>query len=158
MLIRLFMILYVMSQISFTGVAQANDAPWGVAKKSEFKYEPQKVLYDLTTGDKKSLINILDRAGLLFKLYDSDLFDSSIVIVIHGEAIPFFTIVDSIDFELVKRAYNLTVGTTIEFRMCQAAAKVMGYEPKDIHGFVKMVPMADAEIVKLQKEGYAYMR
>ena len=32
-------------------------------------------------------------------------------------------------------------------------------EPEDIHGFVKLVPMADAEIVRLQREdGYAYMR
>lgn len=32
------------------------------------------------------------------------------------------------------------------------------YRPSDVHGFVQMVPMADAEIVRLQKEGYAYMR
>jgi len=43
--------------------------------------------------------------------------------------------------------------------MCKAAAKMLGYEAKDIHGFVKMVPMADAEIIRLQtEEGYAYMR
>jgi len=27
-----------------------------------------------------------------------------------------------------------------------------------IHGLVTLVPMADAEIVRLQQEGYAYMR
>jgi len=32
-------------------------------------------------------------------------------------------------------------------------------KPEDIHGFVKMVPMADAERISLQQEnGYAYMR
>ena len=132
--------------------------PWGVAEKSEVKYEPQKVLYDLTTVDKKNLQNILDRVGLLYKLYDSGPLDSSIVVIIHGDAIPFFSTANPANLELMKRAHSLTVGVPIEFRMCQAAAKVMGYEPKDIHGFVKMVPMADAEIVKLQKEGYAYMQ
>jgi hypothetical protein len=42
--------------------------------------------------------------------------------------------------------------------MCQIAAKGHGFEPKDIHGFVSMVPMGDAEIVRLQQEGYGYMR
>jgi hypothetical protein len=31
--------------------------------------------------------------------------------------------------------------------------------PNDIHGFLKVVPMADAELTKLQQQdGYAYMR
>jgi intracellular sulfur oxidation DsrE/DsrF family protein len=55
------------------------------------------------------------------------------------------------------RAQSLTVGTTIEFRMCRTAARLLNYTPDDIHGFVKMVPMADAEIVRLQHAGYAYM-
>ncbi|MDT8387466.1 MAG: DsrE family protein [Thiogranum sp.] len=159
MITRLFLTLYIAFHMFFTVVAQAGeDDPWGVAEKSESKYQPQKVLYDLTTGNKKTLQNILDRIGLLYKLYDSDPLDSSIVIIIHGQAIPYFTIADSSNIELVKRAHSFTVGAPIEFRMCQAAANVMGYEPKDIHGFVKMVPMADAEIVKLQKEGYAYIQ
>ena len=59
----------------------------------------------------------------------------------------------------MQRSYDLTIGSTIEFRMCKAAARMMNYEAKDIHGFVKMIPMADAEIVRLQREeGYAYMK
>lgn len=159
MITRFLSTIYIVIPMLFAVVAQANEAtPWGVAEKSEIQYKPQKVLYDLTTGNTKKIHNILDRVGLLFKLYDSDPFDSSIVIIIHGDAIPYFTIADPKNLELLKRAHSLTVGTPIEFRMCQAAAKVMGYEPKDIHGFVKMVPMADAEIVKLQREGYAYMQ
>jgi intracellular sulfur oxidation DsrE/DsrF family protein len=58
----------------------------------------------------------------------------------------------------VKRAQSLTVGGVIEIRMCRAAAKRRGLMADDIHGFISMVPMADAEIVKLQSEGYAYMQ
>lgn len=39
-----------------------------------------------------------------------------------------------------------------------AAAAMCGDRPADIHGFVEMVPMADAEIVRLRNDGYAYMR
>lgn len=43
--------------------------------------------------------------------------------------------------------------------MCKAAAQLQGLKPEDIHGFVKMVSMADAEIVRLQQEeGFAYMK
>jgi intracellular sulfur oxidation DsrE/DsrF family protein len=59
----------------------------------------------------------------------------------------------------MQRAYSLTLDNVIEFRMCEIAARGHGYEPKDIHGFVKMVPMADAEIIRLQREEhYAYMQ
>ncbi len=39
------------------------------------------------------------------------------------------------------------------------AAEGQGYQPQDIHGFVEMVPMGDAEIIRLQYvEGHAYMQ
>ncbi len=136
------------------------NAPWGHAKSLDIKYKPHKLLYDLTTDEPRELDNILDRASYLFKLYESEMFDSSIVIVIHGDAIAFFARDKFSEFkDRMYRANSLTIGTTIEFRMCKAAAKVMKYDPEDIHGFVKMVPMADAEIVRLQlEEGYAYMQ
>jgi len=139
---------------------EKNNAPWGHAKSIDIQYKPQKLLYDLTTGDPKEFDNILDRVSLLFKTYDSDIFDSSIVVIIHGDSIPFFATDNYAKYQKrMQRVNSLTIGSTIEFRMCRTAAKVMKYEPKDIHGFITMVPMADAEIVRLQNdEGYAYMR
>jgi len=159
------LIFYFVFMGSFSAIAadiseSSVTPPWGHAKNLAINYQPQKLLYDLTTSDPKKLDNILDRASYLFKLYDSEMFDSSIVIIIHGEAIPFFAIDQLSKYkEQMIRANSLTIGTTIEFRMCKAAAKLMNYKARDIHGFVTMVPMADAEIVRLQKEeGYAYMR
>ena len=137
----------------------SDDVPWGMASVLDIEYKPEKVLYDLTSGDKKDLASVLDRVGYLYKLYGSDFFDSSIVVVIHGDAIPFFAI-DKFKKhkDIMRRAQSLSVGTSIEFRMCRAAAKLLKYEPNDIHGFIKMVPMADAEIVRLQHDNYAYMQ
>ena len=139
-------------------ICASENAPWGKADTLDTEYEPKKVLYDLTSADKKHLSRLLDRAGYLYKLYGSDPLDSSIVVIIHGDAIPFFAINAFNKHEdLMRRAQSLTVGTSIEFRMCLAAAKLSGYGPDDIHGFVTMVPMADAEIARLQHDGYAYM-
>ncbi|HHJ17100.1 MAG TPA: hypothetical protein ENJ80_10430 [Gammaproteobacteria bacterium] len=134
-------------------------APWGRAGVMDIEYEPAKVLYDFASGDEDDLASVLDRAGYLYKLYGSDSLDSSVVVIVHGNAVPLFAI-DRLDEhrDIMQRAQSLTVGTSIEFRMCRAAAKLLGYGPEDIHGFVRMVPMADAEIVRLQHEGYAYMR
>jgi intracellular sulfur oxidation DsrE/DsrF family protein len=141
-------------------VFSAENAPWGDARESHRTYQPHKVLYDLTSGDEKEVLNILDRVSYLNALYGNDPFDSSIVVILHGQSIPLFAKSAFDKYQnTITRAYNLTVGTTIEFRMCQASAKLQGFKPSDIHGFVKMVPMADAEIIKLQtEEGYAYMQ
>lgn len=134
-------------------------APWGRAEVLATQYAPSKVLYDVDKGGVADIKNLLDRVSYLNTLYAADPFESSIVVVIHGEAIPFFVVRDLKKYrELMARAQSLTQSGMIEFRMCRAAAAILGYRPADIHGFVKMVPMADAEIIRLQREGYAYMR
>jgi len=100
----------------------------------------------------------LSKAATLDKMYESHPFHSSIIIILHGNSVKFFARSNARRYRnLMKRAESLTHGGTIEFRMCLMRARLSGYRPRDIQGFVKMVPMADAEIVRLQKKGYAYM-
>ena len=134
-------------------------APWGSAKVLDIPYSKQKVVYDTAVGSVAALTSVLDRASYLSVINGADPFDNKIVIVLHGNEIPFFAIKNYAKYKaLMDRAQSLTVGGIIEFRMCQIAAKGHGFEPKDIHGFVSMVPMGDAEIVRLQQDGYGYMR
>jgi intracellular sulfur oxidation DsrE/DsrF family protein len=135
-------------------------APMGRAKPEKKAYAPQKVVYDVAAVDVDEFTHVLDRASYLNKLYNADPFDASIVLVLHGDEIPFFAISNYDKYrELMQRAKSLTLAGPIEFRMCRIAARGHGFEPGQIHGFVKVVPMADAEIVRLQQEdGYAYMR
>lgn len=153
---RLFFIL----ALSFSLPAFANtNAPWGSAREVDQQYAKQKVVYDTAVTTVKGLTSVLDRASFLSNLNGADPFDNKIVIVLHGDEIPFFGIKNYAKYKaLMTRAQSLTVGGIIEFRMCRVAAKGRGYEAKDIHGFVTMVPMGDAEIVRLQQEGYGYMR
>jgi len=141
--------------------AQAGqDAPWGRASLQPIDYAPQKVVYDVAAADVESFSRVLDRVSYLHNIYHADPFEESIVLVLHGDEIPFFA-VDNFDRyrELMRRAQSLTVGGMVQIRMCRVAAAGYGLEPDDIHGIVKVVPMADAEIVRLQQEeGYAYMR
>jgi intracellular sulfur oxidation DsrE/DsrF family protein len=125
--------------LSVTSALAAETAPWGKGKPQNMEYAPQRVVYDVAVSDSAAL---------------------SIVLVLHGDEIPLFAIENYAKHkELMVRAQSLTVGGTIEFRMCRIAARGHGFDPQDIHGFVQIVPMADAEIVRLQQEeGYAYMQ
>ena len=137
----------------------ASNAPWGSAPVIEKEYSKQKVVYDVAVKDVAAVTSVLDRASHLSLLNGADPFDSKIVIVLHGNEIPFFAIKNYAKYkELMTRAQSLSVGGIIEFRMCRLAAQGQGFKPEDIHGFISMVPMADAEIVDLQQKGFAYMR
>lgn len=137
----------------------ANNAPWGSAKVQDIQYSKQKVVYDTAVNSVAELTSVLDRASYVSVLNGADPFDNKIVIVLHGGEIPFFAIKNYPKYKaLMDRAQSLTVGGIIEFRMCKLAAEGHGFKPADIHGFVNMVPMGDAEIIRLQQEGYAYMR
>ena len=135
-------------------------APWGQATLREQAYTPQKAVYDVAVSSTEELEGVIDRVSFLNNIYQANPFDSAIVVVLHGDEIPMFATRNLRKHrELMERAHSLTQAGPIEFRMCVVAARSRGFKPEDIHGFVKMVPMADAEIVKLQREdGYAYMR
>lgn len=125
----------------------------------ESAYRPAKVVYDLTGGDLKHIHHLLDRASMLQNLYGSNPFEASIIIVIHDRAIPLFAKSDTRQQqELQARAQSLVMSEVIEYRLCRASAKLQGYKDQDFPDYINIVPMADAEIIKLQHEGYAYMR
>ena len=143
-----------------TSVSAADNAPWGTGNINDIKYKPQRVVYDVAAGSLGQFEHVLNRASYLSKVYNADPFAASIVIVLHGNEIPFFATENYHKYkELMHRAQSLTLDEVIKFRMCRIAAEGHGYKPKDIHAFVEMVPMADAEIVRLQQEEqHVYMR
>lgn len=160
---RILSSLMLMGLVALSSPAMAADgkkAPWGRAEAQNGGYAPQRVVYDVAVDSIGAMESVLDRVSYLNNLYEADPFESSIVVVLHGDEIPFFAVKNMVRHgELMRRAQSLTVAGPIEFRMCTVAARAHGYEPADIHGFVTMVPMADGEIIKLQREDdYAYMR
>ena len=153
---RLFLLALALCTLN---AQAAPNAPWDTAPVITKEYSKQKVVYDVAVKDVAALTSVLDRASHLSLLNGADPFDSKIVIVLHGGEIPFFAIKNFAKYkDLMTRAQSLSVGGVIEFRMCRLAAQGQGFKPSDIHGFVSMVPMADAEIVELQAKGHAYMR
>jgi len=155
----LAILLLALCSLPATALAAEPEAPWGRAKSVEQSYSGQKVVYDVAVATESAMRSVISRAQLLADLNGNDPFDSKVVIVLHGDEIPFFAVKNHANYgDLMQRAYGATLSGVVEFRMCRPAAQGHGLEPADIHGFVTMVPMADAEIVRLQQEGYAYMQ
>lgn len=160
-MIRLPILMLLLACIATPTLAapETPNAPWGRAQAIEKEYRKQKVVYDVATDSEKNLNRILDRASFLSQINGADPFENKIVLVLHGNEIPFFGIKNHAKYKaLMQRAQSLSLDGIIEFRMCQVAARGHGFKPEDIHGFVNIVPMADAEIIELQSKGFAYMR
>lgn len=125
---------------------------------AEKTYSPAKVVYDVPTSDTIELDHILDRTSLLQRIYDNNSFEASIILVIHEGAIPLFSKTKLQNTKLLQRAKDLTLGGIIEFRICAASAKMQGFGSEDFPAFTTLIPMADAEIIQLQNQGYAYLQ
>jgi len=151
------------ASITIAGLFQAaypQNTPWGIAAAPLAGYAPQKVVYDISVDTPEELGQILDRMSALNIEYGSDPYDAAIIAVLQGPEMRFFDTRRFPEYEkLVRQAQELTTSGVIEFRMCQRAARLMDIQPEHVHGFIELVPMADAEIIRLQQEeGYAYMK
>ncbi|MEJ2454761.1 MAG: hypothetical protein P8103_11475 [Candidatus Thiodiazotropha sp.] len=130
---------------------------FGVA--GEITYPPDKVVYDFSSPDPTALGSLLDRVGELQKLYANDPFEASIIIVVHETALTLFaTEASRFQAELMQRAASLALGEIIQFRLCEMSARMQGLEADGFPDFTQLVSMADAEMVRLQQAGYAYLR
>ena len=122
--------------------------------------EPLKVVYDVAVNTPEAVDNVLARASHLSNLTGADPLEGSIVLVLRGNEVTFFTN-DKYDAykAIVDRAKSLSTGGIIVIRMSELALKVRGIDANEVHGFIEIVPFGDAEIARLQTvEGHAYLQ
>ena len=121
---------------------------------------PLKVVYDVAVNTTEAVNNVLARASHLSDLTGADPLEGSIVLVLHGNEVAFFT-KDNYDTYkgIVDRAKSLSTGGIIVIRMSELALKVRGIDADEVHDFIGIVPFGDAEIARLQTvEGHAYLQ
>ena len=155
-----YLLVYLCWFVSAQVVAGTSSAPWGGANVTPTEYKPQKVVYDVHVKTVEAVESVLDRASYLNTITGADPFDQSIVLVFHGKELDFFAIENYEKHkELVHRAQSLVESEALTIKMCKIAAQSQGFAAEDIHGFIEMVPMGDAEIIRLQyEEAHAYMQ
>ena len=89
--VTLLMMVALLFSIANVSTAKKS-APWGHASIKKLTYQSQKVVYDVDANSKEHLANILARTNYLSKLNGDSPFDNKVIVVIHGDAIPYFSI------------------------------------------------------------------
>jgi len=78
-----------------------------------------------------------------------------VVIVLHGpEALPFIRRNYLANRSIVDRAAKLRAFDRIELRMCETWMRMNGFGEHDLLPFVETVPLAPAEVERLERDGY----
>jgi len=121
---------------------------------------PLKVVYDVAVNTPEAVDNVLARASHLSNLTGADPLEGSIVLVLRGNEVTFFTDDNYAAYKaIVDRAKSLSTGGIIMIRMSELALKVRGIDANEVHDFIEIVPFGDAEIARLQTvEGHAYLQ
>lgn len=122
--------------------------------------QPLKVVYDVAVDSPEAIVNVLARASHLSNMTGADPLEGSIVLVLHGNEVMFFTKDNHETYQsAVDRAKSLSVGGIIKIKISELALKVRGMSADDVHDFIEIVPFGDAEIARLQvQEAHAYLQ
>ena len=130
----------------------------------------KKVVYDLTTGDVKTLEKRL-LSGIAFQKahYESKFEELEVAVVIHGDSYKFFVKdLAKSSFKgdknlavahagLSKRIATMSDTYNVEFLMCGVGMKNHKIDKADIFDFVKVVPNSTIGLIDKQDEGFAYI-
>ena len=98
---------------------------------------------------------VLDRAEQLALHPRSQNEEASVVLVLHGPEVEFFSKrnYDKYKDAVERMRYYADLG--VEFRVCGLAAQDYGYTQADFYDFIKVTPSAITELAHWQLQGYA---
>jgi len=132
--------------------------------------EPSKVVYDLTSGDIKTIKNKLIRSlTAVAKYYESKKEDIDIIVVISGDAYkffvndlessPYFNDKKTKDVQITFKKGLETLHTLygVTFNMCETGMKARKIEKKTLYDFVNAERMKSVYLINAQNAGYAYL-
>lgn len=135
--------------------------PYG---SSEFTVWPElernkelKVAFDFNFNDPQGIARALYPVSLLLATiqeYGPVSFEPDIVVISRGsEAVAWAKRNYAQYKEIVDRAARLA-GLGVKFEVCTVAAAALGFEPGDLHGFVRVVPLGTYALAYHAQQGY----
>jgi hypothetical protein len=119
--------------------------------------DPERVVLDISVHTEEELRVLFDRAGQLAAKLQPAGQQASIVLVLHGPEVEFFSTRNYDGYrEIVDQAARLDALDIVDVKICQTMMKVRGIERDDIPPFIEQVPQGPAEVDRLVREGYVY--
>lgn len=154
-------------EVQETGIAQITDktskqsaeqAPGGTdLEPGETDTVPGRTVLDISVHTVEELQVLFDRAEILAGKLTSGKQEASIVLVLHGPEVEFFSKKKYDEYkDIVDQAARLDAYEIVDVKICQAMMEVQGVERDDIPAFIEQVPLGPAEVDRLVGEGYVY--
>jgi hypothetical protein len=118
---------------------------------------PAKALLDISVHTTEEIAVLFDRAEKLAMTPRPHGEGASVVLVLHGPEVEFFSINNYDKYkEIVDRAARLDAFDIVDVKICQTMMNIKGIDRDDIPSFIEQVPLGSAEMERLLKEGYVY--
>jgi intracellular sulfur oxidation DsrE/DsrF family protein len=124
-------------------------SPYGTAKVDMHKYETINTVWDVNYEKMSDLNYLAAYVGNVSKVMPGKR-----IVVLHGPEIRVFAKENYEKYQGVVDKMAALSKEGVEFHMCNNAMHGVGYEAKDIVGFVTVIPAGFAEIASLQQQGY----
>jgi intracellular sulfur oxidation DsrE/DsrF family protein len=118
---------------------------------------PDRAVLDITVHTVEELQVLFERAETLAGSPRTGGGDASVVLVLHGPEVEFFSTRNYDRFkEIVDRAARLDSLDIVDVRICQTMMAARGIARDDIPPFIDQVPDGQVEVDRLVSEGYVY--
>lgn len=118
---------------------------------------PKKAVLDITVHTVDELKVLLDRAEKLALAPQPPDSEASVVLVLHGPEVEFFSINNYDKYkDIVDQAARLDAFNVVDVKICQTMMEISGIPRDDIPAFIEQVPLGSVEVERLVREGYVY--
>ena len=116
---------------------------------------PEKVVLGVSVHTIEGLKILFDRAEELAMTPRPTGEDASLVLVLHGPEVEYFSIKNYDQYkDIVDQAARLDAFDVVDLRICQTMIGARGIERTDIPSFIEQVPYGPGEVERLRQEGY----
>jgi intracellular sulfur oxidation DsrE/DsrF family protein len=116
---------------------------------------PLRAVLDISVHTLEELKVLLDRAEELAMRPQAQGAEASVVLVLHGPEVEFFSIRNYEKYkDIVDQAARLDAFDVVDVKICQTMLDMQGIERADIPAFIEQVPLGPDEIVRLRQQGY----
>ena len=116
---------------------------------------PLRAVLDISVHTIEGLKVLFDRAEKLAMRPQAPGGEASVVLVLHGPEVQFFSIRNYEKYkEIVDQAARLDAFDVVDVKICQTMMDIEGVERDDIPSFIEQVPIGPGEVERLLQEGY----
>ena len=116
---------------------------------------PLRAVLDISVHTIEGLKVLFDRAEKLAMRPQAPGGEASVVLVLHGPEVEFFSIRNYEKYkDIVDQAARLDAFDVVDVKICQTMMDIEGVERDDIPSFIEQVPIGPGEVERLLQEGY----